>query len=234
MPHTYVIKLGGSAVSTENTPFDFGYLAKLKHALLPSIANGEKFFITLGGGVTMRKYRDLAKAGGVDKDIELHWIGTTVNVLHAVIAKAYFNEWADEEVMKFEEYYDDTPFEITKSLRFGGGGRPGHSGDVDAVVAAQKLGAKIVYSLKNVDGVYSADPKKDPTAALQEKLTWTEYLNIIGNPTEHTPGANYPIDPIASKMAMEAGISFIILGSMNLENFNKALKGEPFHGTIVQ
>ncbi|MFQ5493369.1 MAG: hypothetical protein ACE5DX_04385 [Candidatus Dojkabacteria bacterium] len=229
-----IIKLGGSTFSKgKENLFDFGYLKGLRSALEPSLESGMKFFVVLGGGYTMRMYRDLALAGGVDEDTEVHWIGTAVNVLHAYICKAYFADIADSEVYKFEDYYSDSPLEVNGQMKFGGGGRPGHSGDVDAIIGANRLGVKMIYSLKNVDGVYDADPKKDPNAVLQEKLTWDEYLNIIGYKDEHEPGGNYPIDPVASKMSQDAGITFVILGGDDLENFERALNGEQFRGTIV-
>lgn len=233
MSNTYVIKLGGSAVSTKDNVFDFGYLKKLQEALEPSINRGDKFFIVLGGGYVMRMYRDIAKAGGVTVDQELHWIGTTVNVLHATLAKAYFHGLADDDIVKFEDYYDDSPFEIKKSLKFGGGGRPGHSGDVDAIIAAKKLGAKKIYSLKNVDGVYSADPRKDSNAELKTNLSWDDYFDIIGHKTVHEPGGNYPIDPIGSQMSKDMALSFYIIGAKNLDNLKLALNGDDFHGTKV-
>jgi uridylate kinase len=231
----HVIKLGGSLISRSMEQlFDFEYLAQFKQAMLPSLEQGNKYCIILGGGYVMRKYRDMAIAAGISEKEQQHWIGTTVNVLHGEIVRAYFNEWADPGVLKYEEYYNNQPLTIAKNLKIGGGGRPGHSGDVDAVLAAQKVGASRIYSLKNIDGVYDSDPKLNPQAKRQDKLTWDEYLTIIGHKTEHEPGGNYPIDPIASRMAQEAGLEFIVVGGDSLQNVQAALKGESFLGTTVK
>ena len=101
-------------------------------------------------------------------------------------------------------------------------------------MAARKLGSKTIISLKNIDAVYTGDPKTDPNAKPVEKISWKEYLDIIGNPTEHKPGANFPIDPIASRMAIESGLRFIVIGGKDMENFKKVLRGESFKGTIVE
>lgn len=243
MSNTYVIKLGGSTISkSQENIFDFDYLAKFKQTLIPFIERGDRFCIILGGGFIMRHYRDLARGAGVTDDLGLHWIGTTVNVLHAYIVKAYFGELASDKVIKYEDYYDDKPISFDEnvvmgggsSVILGGGGRPGHSGDVDAILAADKIGASKVISLKNVDSVYDSDPSKYPDAKPVNKINWSGYLDIIGNKDVHEPGGNYPIDPIASRMADERSYSFVIVGAEDLNNFSRVLNGEEFHGTLVE
>lgn len=229
-----VIKLGGSMISSNpETLFDEKYLLELKALLMRiNAVDQSKFFLACGGGSIMRKYRDAMVRAGITNETDIHWVGTTVNVVNAMVVKAIFEGVSDEDVLKFEEYYADTPLLIKNIVKTGGGGRPGHSGDVDAILAAKRLGADIVYSIKNVDGVYTADPRKDPSAKRLDKLTWVDYLNIIGNPTKHSPGGNYPIDPVASEMARNEGIKFIIIGS-DLNNFENALSGEAFIGSTV-
>jgi len=257
MPNQIVIKLGGSLLSRgEDNIFDFGYLEKLKAVLTDPELSENKYFLAIGGGYTMRKYRDLAREAGIKSDIEIHWVGTTVNVLHAYLVKAYLSDIADDEVIKYEDYYADSgltqsetvavgggssvvtdevanKFAIAKSIKVGGGGRPGHSGDVDALLAAQKLGSDTVISLKNVDAVYESDPKINPEAKRIDKLTWDEYLKIIKDKDTHEPGGNYPIDPVASRMARPAGVKFVILSGDDLPNFANYLKGEEFVGSVV-
>jgi uridylate kinase len=231
----FVVKIGGSLISKDPVSLiDSEFVKSLRDVIINNNMNtGNKFALICGGGAIMRRYRDVLVEAGVDNDQDIHWIGTTVNIINAMVLKCFFGEKADEEIFKYEDYYDDTKFNIEKIVRLGGGGRPGHSGDVDTVISAKKLGSKTIYSLKNVDGVYEADPKIKPDAKRLAKLSWDEYLNIIGNPTEHKPGANFPIDPIASKMAKEAGIKFIIMNG-DMENFKNAIEGKEYIGTIVE
>lgn len=232
--NTIVIKLGGSVFSTKDKPMDFNYLQKFKEVLKPYIDNQIHFGIVAGGGYTMRMYRDLAKSeGGIQKDEDLHWIGTTTNVLHAEIIRTVFGDLAEPRPIMYDEYYDNSPLNLTRSVVVGGGGRPGHSGDVDSVLLAIRLGATRVISLKNIERVYSADPNSDPLARPLDRLSWTEYLDIIGNVTEHKPGGNFPIDPVASRISMENKIEFVVMGGFDLKNFEKYLRGEDFVGTII-
>jgi len=234
MPQNYVIKLGGSVISRQgDLVFDFDYLNNLKKTLEPFFAQENKFFITLGGGHLMRQYRDLALQAGLKQDDELHWMGIAVNTLHAQLTRAFWHDIADKDIYQGDDYYSVTPLVIENGVKLGGGGRPGTSGDMDALMVAIKLKTELVISLKNIDAVYSADPKKDPNAKRLEKITWDEYLDIIGNPEEHAPGANYPVDPVTAKIAKEKGIAFQIMLGSDLENFAKALEGNKSLGTII-
>ncbi|MCA9385581.1 hypothetical protein KC717_02950 [Candidatus Dojkabacteria bacterium] len=227
-----VVKLGGSVVSREGVLFDFEYLTQLRAIVEKRIEQDDSFCFILGGGATMRHYRDLAKAAGITER-DQHWIGTTVNVLHAEIARSFFSDIAEERPVIYEQYYDDKHIDMKKPLLFGGGGRPGHSGDVDAILMADKVGATTVVSFKNIDYLYTADPKTDPKAEKVIEATWEEYFSIIGNKDSHEPGGNYIVDPVASKMASERNYRFVILEGTNLENIENYFNGEDFSGSVI-
>ncbi|HOY46503.1 MAG TPA: hypothetical protein PKU95_02625 [Candidatus Dojkabacteria bacterium] len=234
MSKIMVVKLGGSLVSpSRDKLYDFDYLARLKPIILKEFEKGNKLFFVLGGGNTMRMYRDMAMAAGINDDEQLHWIGTTVNVLNAEVFRAYFSTYADPGVFKYEDYYDDKPLQIIKNMKVGGGGRPGHSGDMDATLAALKCQSQLIINLKNIDHIYTADPKKDPTAQPLSDLTWQKYLEVIGNPSEHSPGANYPIDPVTARLAQSKGLSMVILSGWDLNNLSSYLDGGQYQGSLV-
>ncbi len=233
---TTIIKLGGSVVSRIDCEFDFGYILKLKEILKKRIVLGERFAIVLGGGYTMRKYRDLAREqGNVTTPTDLHWIGATVNVLHAELVRAVFSDLAIERPIVYEQYYDENLI-IDLSHRpvvIGGGGRPGHSSDVDAILLADKLGTDMVITLKNIDYLYDEDPVKNHDARKVENATWEEYLEIIDNIAHHNPGASYIVDPIAARMAQKKDIKFIIIKGADLGNFENLISGGEFKGSII-
>ncbi len=232
MKHTIVVKLGGSMISTKNNIVDFRYLMRLKKILIELTNNNFKIFITTGGGFLARNYISICR-DYVEDEMDLHWIGTTCNNLNAEIVRAILGGLANDRIVYYEQYYDDTKFRFEKKIILGGGGRAGHSGDVDAILASRKINSKTIFSLKNIDGVYSADPKKDTNAQRIDKLSWDEYFRIIGFKKEHEPGGNYPVDPIASQMAKKDDIKFIILDGKNLENFKNAVLGKKFLGSVI-
>jgi uridylate kinase len=58
----------------------------------------------------------------------------------------------------------------------GGTGNPYFSTDTAAVLRALEMEAQVLMKATNVDGVYTADPKKDPTARFLPELTYQEAL----------------------------------------------------------
>lgn len=232
----YAIKLGGSMISKdEDTIVDFKYINAFSEFIRIRIAIGDRFFIVLGGGYMMRKLRDLAKEGGITDDNQLHWIGVTYNNVNAEIVRASMYDICNERIIAYEDFYAEgkIAFEGDRNVIVGGAARAGHSGDMDALLGAMAINADTIISLKNIDGVYTADPKKDPSATKLNNLTWEEYFEIIGHEDKHEPGGNYPIDPVTSKKAKETGKRFIIIDGEDLGNFEKVLNGEGFHGTTV-
>lgn len=233
---TLVLKLGGSLMSdSEEVPFDFDYLEKFAKIIKSFEAKQYRFAIILGGGYMMRRLASLAQKAGIHEQMQLHWIGTTYNNVNAEIVRAYMHDICNERIIAYDDFYnaEKFKFEKGKSVIVGGGSRAGHSGDMDALLAAEQLNISTIISLKNIDGVYTADPKKDPRATRLEKISWDEYYKVIGYATEHAPGGNFPIDPVTSKQAAEKGKTFKIILGDDLANFEKVLKGEPFVGTTV-
>lgn len=236
MEKTYVIKLGGSLLSdSKDVPFDFAYLKEFSKILREHVEQGYRFVLVTGGGYMMRELAKQAEKAGITNENDLHWIGTTYNNVNAEITRAYISDIANSRILSYEEYYDNekTKFEKGKSVVVGGGGRAGHSGDMDALLCAKEMNINTVISLKNVDGVYTADPKKDPSATRLDQISWEEYFNIIGNIHEHPVGGNFPIDPVTSEMAKEAGKRFIVVSGEDIANLEKVFAGDNYIGTVV-
>jgi uridylate kinase len=65
-----------------------------------------------------------------------------------------------------------------KVVVFGGGtGNPFFTTDTAAALRGAEIGAQIVLKATKVDGVYTADPKKDPTATRYTELTFDEAIS---------------------------------------------------------
>ena len=102
-------------------------------------------------------------------------------------------------------------------------GNPFFSTDTAAVMRAAEIGADIVMMAKNIDGVYTADPRKDPTAV---KLDTVDYKYILQN--ELTV-----IDSTAASFSRENNIPLLIFGLDDPYNIVRAVKGEKI-GTVVE
>ncbi len=227
---TIIISLGGSMIVPEEIDIDF--LKEFRDLILLHVAQGKRFLIDTGGGRTCRKYQKAATDIGEASKEDLDWIGLTTCNLNAQLVRVIFSKDACKKV-----FHDLNEAGLKDSLKeypivIGGALEPGHSSDFDAVLAAKNLGAKKIINLSNIDHVYDADPKINPTAKKLENISWAEYREIIPKDWTHA-GLNSPFDPIASKLAQEEGMQVMIMNGKPIDNLAKCLNGEKFSGTII-
>ena len=90
------------------------------------------------------------------------------------------------------------------------------------MLRAAEIGADIVLLAKNVDGVYTADPKLDPSA---KKIDSIEYIDILREGLR-------VLDFTATSFSMENHIPILLFGLDDPKNIIKAVNGEKI-GTIV-
>ena len=222
-----VISVGGSIVIPESG-IDVEYLKKLRALILKEIKSGRRFIIVVGGGSVCRKYQKAASAI-VDLEAEdLDWLGIHTTRLNAHLLRTIFRDVAHPAVIK-----DPTAkLDWKESLLVAAGWKPGCSTDFDAVMLAQKFGAKKIINLTNVDAVYDSDPRKNPQAESYDRINWADFRKIVGS--KWSPGANAPFDPIASKLAQEQGMEVVIARGTDLENLKAIIAQKPFKGTLIK
>ena len=105
----------------------------------------------------------------------------------------------------------------------GGSGAPFFSTDTAAVLRAAEISADVTLMAKNIDAIYTADPRKDPDAKALHEIN---YMYILEN---HLTA----IDITATAFAMENQMPIHIFGLDNPENITKVIMGEKL-GTIVK
>ena len=104
-----------------------------------------------------------------------------------------------------------------------GTGNPFFSTDTAAVLRAAEIDADVILLAKNIDGVYSADPKLDPTAVKYDTITYDEVL------AQHLQ----VMDSTATSLSMDNKIPVIVFALKNPENILRVIHGEKI-GTIVK
>jgi uridylate kinase len=104
----------------------------------------------------------------------------------------------------------------------GGTGNPFFTTDTTAVLRAAEIDAQAVLKATNVDGVYSADPKKDPTAKRFDRLTHSQAIE----------GDYKVMDATAFALARETSLPIIIFSIAEPSSIGAILRGNG-HGTIV-
>jgi len=223
---TIIISLGGSLIIPEE--IDLQFLKDFKALIISHIAKGKKFVIVTGGGKICRKYQNVAKELSNPSNEDLDWIGIASLKLNAELLRVVFGEYAHGRVISNLS----THFSFERPIVIGSAYEPGQSTDWDAVLGAKNVGAKKIINLSNIDYAYDKDPNKYPDANKIEKISWPEYRALI--PKEWNPGLSTPFDPIASKMAEEAGMEVAIMNGKNIANLEKCLNGEDFTGTYIK
>lgn len=104
----------------------------------------------------------------------------------------------------------------------GGSGNPFFTTDTPAALRATEMGCDAMMKGTKVDGVYSADPKKDENAKRYDRLT---YLDVLTQDLR-------VMDATAIALARENNIPIVVFSIMEKGNFGMAVRGEgPF--TIV-
>ena len=107
---------------------------------------------------------------------------------------------------------------------FGAGtGCPFFSTDTAAVLRAAEINADVILLAKNVDGVYSADPVKDPTAVKYDSISYDDIL------AKHLS----VMDFTATSLSMDNHIPVLLFALKDPRNILRVLRGEKI-GTIVK
>jgi uridylate kinase len=104
----------------------------------------------------------------------------------------------------------------------GGTGNPFFTTDTTAVLRAAEIGAQAVLKATNVDGVYSADPKKDRSAKRFDRLTHSEAI----------AGGYKVMDATAFALARETALPIIVFSIAEPDSIGAILRGNG-RGTIV-
>jgi uridylate kinase len=104
-----------------------------------------------------------------------------------------------------------------------GTGNPYFTTDTAAALRAMEIDAQIIMKATKVDGVYTADPKKDPTATRFDRLS---YIEVLQKRLE-------VMDSTAISLCMEHDLPILVFDMTDPGNIVRAVRGENI-GTIVE
>lgn len=229
---TIIISLGGSLIVPKEG-IDWKFLKKFRAVILDEIKAGKRFVIIAGGGSTARAYQQAAdKADSLTKD-DQDWLGIHATRLNAHLIKTIFRKYAHPRINKNPRTKADIRSHFSKGekIMVAAGWRPGWSTDFVATILAERLGAKTVINLSNIDYAYTKDPKKYADAEKLVSCDWKRFRKLVGNKWD--PGLSAPFDPIASKHAEKLGLRVIICDGQNIANLKKVFAGEKYKGTTI-
>ena len=104
-----------------------------------------------------------------------------------------------------------------------GTGSPYFTTDSAAALRANEIKAEVILKGTRVDGIYSADPEKDPTATRYEKISFTKVISL---------GLNV-MDMTAFTMCQENNLPIVVFNINDPENLKRIIQGEHV-GTLVE
>lgn len=225
-PETIILSLGGSLIVPNQVDTQF---VKKFVQLIEDLTPKYRFVIFTGGGMVARNYQKAATAiqPSVTADAK-DWIGITASWLNAELVKQSLGRLAHSTIITDPR----VKLRWSTSVWVGAGWKPGRSTDYDAVRIAQENSITRVINLSNIDYVYTKDPRKFTSAERITSTTWSEFRALVGSTWD--PGLNVPFDPIAARLAQQAGISVAIMNGKKLANVKAAIIGKSFTGTEIR
>jgi len=227
-----LLKLSGEALAGNEKNFDPKVLHTLATEIKEASEAGIEIAIVVGGGNFIRG-KTLEQIG-IDR-VQGDYMGMLATVINALAVQAALEaigvHTRVQTAVNMEKVAE--PFIVRRARRhlekgrvviFGGGtGSPYFSTDTTAALRASEIKADVILMAKNgVDGVYSADPKKDPTAVKFEHLT---YMDLLRRGLQ-------VMDSTATSMCMDNDMELMVFNMNEPGNIFKAMKGEKI-GTII-
>lgn len=223
---TVVISVGGSILIQDKD--DMTYIRKLAKVLIGKTAN-HKLYVVTGGGRVAREYIRIGRELGASESF-LDEIGIDVTRLNARLLITALGEHAYHVPAKTIE--EALHAGATHQIVVMGGLHPGFTTDAVAAMMAERVGAARLVNATSVQGVFTADPNKDPKAKMIKKMTYDELIQIVDK-SAHEAGPNIVFDPLAAKIVKRSGIKTMVCDGRNLPVLMNAIDDEEFPGTLI-
>ena len=228
-----LLKISGEALAGDmKRGLDFEVIGRVCDAIKECVQMGVQVGVVVGGGNFWRGKKD----GGDDmvrvRADHMGMLATTINAL--AVADTLEQKGVEVRVQTaIEMRAIAEPYIRSRAIRhlekgrvviFGcGTGNPFFSTDTAAVLRAAEIDADVILLAKNIDGVYSADPMKDPTAVRYDEITYDEVLaQKLG-----------VMDFTATSLSMDNHIPVLLFALKDPENIVRAVMGENV-GTVVK
>ncbi len=228
-----VIKLSGESMAGKRGfGLDFEVIDTLAEEIKQVHASGVGLGLVIGGGNIVRG--TVASRHGMDR-VAADYMGMLATVINALALQDILERKKIETrvltAIRMEELAE--PYIRRRALRHlekgrvvlfaGGTGNPFFSTDTAAVLRALEIGADVIIKATSVDGVYTADPKRDPKATFIAELSFQEAL-VQGLAV---------MDANAFGLCQENGLPIVVMNINQPGAIARVLKGERV-GTLVR
>lgn len=219
-----LLKLSGEALSAGSDGiYDHAFLGRVAEVLKKCTDAGVSVAVMVGAGNIWRGRQ------GVDMDRHTaDSMGMLATCINALMLRDTFTRAGMDacvltsvEMAAFAEQYTvsraKAALDRGSVVVLGGGiGLPFFSTDTAAALRAAEIGADVMLMAKNIDGVYTDDPKINPAAKKLDTISCREILR----------DGLHCIDSTAAALCMDAHIPVLVFGLDDPENIYRAVMGE--------
>ena len=224
--------LGQKTAGGDGFGLDFTKINAVCDSIKECVQMGVQVGLVIGGG---NFWRGVKNGEGKMQRSHADAMGMLATVMNCIaVADALEEHGLDARVLtavemhKFAEYFTrDTANRYLnqgKVVLFAAGtGNPYFSTDTGAVLRGVEIEADAILMAKNIDGIYSADPKKDPAAVKFDSLTYNEVLDKGLKATDTT----------AMALAMDNNIPMVCFGLAEENSIIRVVCGEKIGTTVT-
>ena len=176
-----LLKLSGEMLGEDGKLFDFNIIDNVAEVLKKISEKGIQLGVVIGAGNIWR-----GRSGGEMNRVTADQMGMLGTIINAMAMKDAIERaggkacvFSAVEMNRFVPLYtQEAALRKMKKgfvvLLAGGTNNPYFSTDTAVALRAVELGADAILLAKNIDGVYTADPKKDPSATLIDYISYEE------------------------------------------------------------
>jgi uridylate kinase len=227
-----LLKLSGEALMGEKMyGIDPAVTSQIAHDVQDIQNLGVETAIVIGGGNIFRGVA--ASARGMDRATG-DYMGMLATVINALaLQDALERQGVLTRVMSaIEMRAVSEPFIRRRAIRHlekgravifaAGTGNPYFTTDTAAALRAMEIKADVIMKATKVDGIYSADPMKDPTAERYDRIS---YLQVLERRLQ-------VMDATAISLCMDNRLPILVFNLRTPGNLRRAVLGEPIGSTV--
>lgn len=228
-----LLKLGGESLADQKVGFGFDQVAL--NAIAEEVAEaknlGVQIAIVIGGGNILRGAT--ISSLGIER-VTADYMGMLATIINALALQNGLETLgvATRVLSAMDIHQVAEPYVRRRAIRHleknrvvifaAGTGNPYFTTDTAASLRAVEIEAQVIFKATKVDGVYSADPMKDPNATKFSELTYIDVLN---------KGLKV-MDSTSVSLCMDNKIPMIIFNVREKGSIKKAILGEKIGTTI--
>jgi uridylate kinase len=227
-----LLKLSGEALMGEKMyGIDPAVTSQIAHDVQDIQNLGVETAIVIGGGNIFRGVA--ASARGMDRATG-DYMGMLATVINALaLQDALERQGVLTRVMSaIEMRAVSEPFIRRRAIRHlekgravifaAGTGNPYFTTDTAAALRAMEIKAEVIMKATKVDGIYTADPMKDPTAERYDRIS---YLQVLERRLQ-------VMDATAISLCMDNRLPILVFNLRTPGNLRRAVLGEPIGSTV--